>query len=184
MEKLIYDFSRSSLFWEILCGLVVLSLLLVFVSPFHLSTLFNAIALPTWVAVLVSYSPIVWAGIRRRHPTQYERLAAGICAGGIFVIASSITQIYANDFGGQWVYASSIIPALWFFPMIAGVSHEMAAQSLDGRVPTRAMIVIGVYCGIGSFVALSLIAFPLWVTAVLSLVAIIAGTIAFLRSSQ
>ena len=164
MKNLIEDLRRSALFFEIVLGLCLLVFMTVVVKPEMLSDIFNAIAMPAWVAVLVSYSPIVWAGIRKPHPTQYERLATGICAGGLFVIASSIAQIYANNFEGQWIYTTAMIPALRFFPMISGISHEMAAQSLDGRVPTKAMIAIGVYCGLGAFGALSLVLFPAWVT--------------------
>ena len=128
-----------------------------------LNDIFNAVAMAVWSAVLVSYLPIVFEAMRKPYPTVGDRLAAGICAGGITILISSAVQLYALNFDGQWIYATAVIPIIRYMVPIAGVSHELAASAIEGRVPTKAMVRVGVIVGIGVLAALALALVPRWV---------------------
>ena len=166
MTKLLNDLRRSRLFLETIAEMALLLFLLFFFPYKLLNDVFNAVAIAVWTAVLVSYLPIVVKAMRKPYPTVGERLATGICAGGFSVLISSFVQIFALNFDGQWIYTTAIIPVIRYFVPIAGISHEMAARSIEGRLPTQAMIRMGVGIGCGVLAALTLLLVPRWLAGV------------------
>lgn len=162
MNRLIHDLRHSRLFFEMVFEMSLLALLIAAFPNKILNDIFNAVAIAVWSAVLVSYLPIVLTALRKPYPSVGDRLAAGICAGGITIITSSCVQIYALNFDGQWLYSTAIIPIIRYMVPIAGISHELAAKAIEGRVPTRAMIRLGVVVGMGALAALALLLVPHW----------------------
>ena len=164
--KIFRDLWRSRLFLETAAEIVFLCFLLLIFPNKLLNDMFNAISIAVWTAVLVSYLPIVLKAMRKPWPTVGERLAAGICAGGVAILISSSVQIYALNFDGQWIYTTAVIPVIRYFVPVAGISHEMAARAIEGRVPTRAMIRLGVTVGCSVLAALALVLVPRWMAGV------------------
>lgn len=162
MTKLFNDLRRSRLFLEVALQLSLLTVLIAFFPYKFLNDIFNAVAIAVWSAVLVSYMPIVLKAMRKPFPTVGDRLATGICVGGIAILVSSGVQLYALNFNGQWIYATAIIPIIRYMVPIAGISHEFAASAIEDRVPTQAMIRIGVVVGLGVLAALALALVPRW----------------------
>lgn len=132
-----------------------------FVPPTLLIQTLNYVLIAVAVAVTFAYLPDVLHAVQMDRVDRVAQLTLGIALSWTAVIInrSWVGLIRIND--ADWMRASPVIGFYVFLSILAGVLHITAPGAIDGTVPRKNWVTIGVAIAIGVLAAWLVIGFGL-----------------------
>lgn len=156
MTATIKYLKKSWLVWSLAALYSVLIIAAQIFNELTLQDIINAMSLAAWTGALVAYSRHAIVGLREMNPTKPMVLAVGICLSGFAAVLGSLAQLYALNFDGQWIYGTDLVSWVRWTQMCAAICHMAAPQAIEGKIPTKAMVKIGVITAAGVLMLLAL----------------------------
>ena len=136
--------------------LALFALSVPFVDAPHFIDTFNDVVLALSVAVITAYAPDAWAAARAQPITRGDILAMGIWFSWFSVFLGRLSILLGYTFSMLWIFRSPLNSLLVVFALIGGVCHIMAPEAIDGRVPKRKWVIVGVIAGVGVAISMAL----------------------------
>ncbi len=111
------------------------------------------------IAVIIAYSDVCLDAIRVSKPDRVGQLALGIVTSWIGTVGSGLWSLLWR-LGGKppWMLESSFSGVWWWLMILGGILHITAPGAINGIVPRRNKIRLGVGVGAGVLATLILIA--------------------------
>lgn len=98
--------------------------------------------------VVWAYAGDAWAAIRRPVPTKADYLILGIWLSFLSHLGQTVyATLYRLANAPQWLLNAEIVPIIVLFSMLASVLHVCATGAVDGEVPRRSRIALGLCVG-------------------------------------
>lgn len=120
----------------------------VFVPNADMIVATRILAAAFYSVVVYAYAGDAWAAIRRPFPTKADFLIVGIWLSFLSHLAQTVyAAIYRLADAPQWLLNAEIVPLIVLFSMMAAVLHVAATGSIDGEVPRRSRIALGICVG-------------------------------------
>ena len=99
--------------------------------------------------VVYAYAGDAWAAMMRPAPTKADFLIVGIWLSFLSHLAQTVyAAIYRLAEAPVWLLNAEIVPIIVLLSMMAAVLHVAATGSIDGEVPRRSRIALGVGVGV------------------------------------
>jgi hypothetical protein len=113
----------------------------------------NYVLISVALAVSIAYLPDVLHAIRMDRVDRVAQLSLGIALSWMAVLInrSWVGVIRVTD--AEWMRTSPVIGFYVFLSVLAGVLHITAPGAVDGVIPKRNQIILGVAIGVGLLVA-------------------------------
>lgn len=145
---------RSPIAWAALI-LVVLFILLKALLPQRLMLeVLRLLQTTMAIAVVTAYWPAALAIVRRGRADLGEHLILGIVLAFIGVALSGVwALLWRLSDEPAWMYQSDFNGFLVYLSILACLLHITAPGAIDGRVPTRNWIALGMAAGAAFFAA-------------------------------
>lgn len=120
----------------------------VFVPNADMIVATRIIAAAFYSVVVYAYAGDAWAAVRRPEPTKADFLIVGIWLSFLSHLLQTVyAAIYRLADAPQWLLNAEIVPLIVLFSMMAAVLHVAATGSIDGEVPRRSRIALGICVG-------------------------------------
>lgn len=120
----------------------------VFVPNADMIVATRILAAAFYSVVVYAYAGDAWAAVRRPVPTKADFLIVGIWLSFLSHLAQTVyAAIYRLADAPQWLLNAEIVPLIVLFSMMAAVLHVAATGSIDGKVPRRSRIALGICVG-------------------------------------
>lgn len=98
--------------------------------------------------VVYAYAGDAWAGIRRPVPSKADYLIVGIWLSSVSHLAQTVyAALYRLADAPEWLLNAEIVPLIVLSSMLAAVLHVAATGAVDGEVPRRSRIALGLGVG-------------------------------------
>lgn len=143
--------------WLALGAVFVCGISMLFVPARILTDTSNVVILCLSIAIIVSYAPGAWDAAHARPVKNGDILAFGIWAAWLATGSWRIMNAAGFKFGMEWLFRSNAASLIMSFAIIGGACHVLAPDVIDGRVPRRKWIKVGIIAGIGTALAMALI---------------------------
>lgn len=122
----------------------------------------NLISLSFAGAVMVAYAPIVWRALGEEMPTRGQVLSVGIFLTQAASFIARIVSLGFRSLGWRDVVNTDLVSLFVYLTIIGALCHLNAPEVVDGAVPTRQWVRIGMIFGLGIFLVALFIAAPIW----------------------
>jgi len=125
-----------------------------FVPSYILIQIMNYIVIAVAVAVIISFMPSVLVALKRGYPIdRVAQLTIGIT---LAWVASTMIRLWSA--GGrilelEWMRNSPVIAFCLFLSACAGILHLTAPGAIDGHIPSKNWVIVGVAVGAGCLIA-------------------------------
>ncbi|GEL44188.1 hypothetical protein MEX01_47790 [Methylorubrum extorquens] len=120
----------------------------VFVPNADMIVATRILAAAFYSVVVYAYAGDAWAAVRRPVPTKADFLIVGIWLSFLSHLAQTVyAAIYRLADAPQWLLNAEIVPVIVLLSMMAAVLHVAATGSIDGEVPRRSRIALGICVG-------------------------------------
>lgn len=153
---------RGHLMRAFLGFMTVGCLLFVVVPEAALIEALNLIALSFAGAVMVAYAPVVWIALQAEMPTRGQVLAVGIFLTQAASFIARIVSLGYRSLGWRDVVNTDLVSLFVFLTILGALCHLNAPEVVDGSVPTRQWVRIGIVFGVGVFLIAGFLAAPIW----------------------
>jgi hypothetical protein len=112
------------------------------------------------LAVVTSYAPIALGAIWSKYkPDRLQQLGMGIALGFLaLVLQGAWTLLWRLSSQPYWMANADIVGFFAWMSILAGTLHITAPGAIDGTVPKRNWILLGISIGVG-FLSTGLIIF-------------------------
>ncbi len=131
----------------------------VFVPNADMIVATRILAAAFYSVVVYAYAGDAWAAVRRPVPTKADFLIVGIWLSFLSHLAQTVyATIYRLADAPQWLLNAEIVPAIVLLSMMAAVLHVAATGSIDGEVPRRSRIALGVGVGVAVLIVGAVVA--------------------------
>lgn len=121
----------------------------VFVPNADMIVATRILAAAFYSVVVYAYAGDAWAAVRRPVPSKADFLILGIWLSFLSHLAQTVyAAIYRLADAPQWLLNAEVVPIIVLFSMIAAVLHVAATGSIDGEVPRRSRIALGLGVGV------------------------------------
>ncbi len=122
----------------------------------------NGLLLAVACGVCVAFFPTMWEALRARRPRADQILVAGIWWSWLAVVEQRVWSIAWRGLGTpMWLVNSDVTTHFVSVALLAGLMHLAGPEAIDGRVPARQWVRIGVIASGGIAVVLGLAALGL-----------------------
>lgn len=113
----------------------------------------NYVLIAISVAVTVAYIPDVYDAIRMDRVDRVAQLSLGIALSwtAVFINRSWVGVIRLSD--QDWMRVSPVIGFYVLLSVLAGILHITAPGAIDGAIPRRNQVILGLAIGSGVLVA-------------------------------
>lgn len=123
----------------------------VFVPNADMIVATRILAAAFYSVVVYAYAGDAWAAVRRPVPTKADFLIVGIWLSFLSHLMQTVyAAIYRLADAPQWLLNAEIVPVIVLISMLGAVCHVAATGSVNGEVPRRSRIALGV--GVGAAV--------------------------------
>ena len=142
----------------VLPNLVLAGLAILTEAPF-LIVVQNVILIGVSAAICIAFLPEVIDGFRNDRPLTPEfTISLGIVASWAdWSLRALVSLTFRGVPGLKWIVDSDINSAILFWTLCAAMCHLQAPQVINGRVPAKKWIRVGIITGIGLMAATLLI---------------------------
>lgn len=128
-----------------------------FVPSTYLIQVLNYVLISVAVAVSIAYLPDVYQAIRMDRVDRVAQLSLGIALSWTAVIINRSWVGLIRIADADWMRASPMIGFYVFLSILAGVLHITAPGAIDGQIPKRNRITLGLAVAAGILAALLVI---------------------------
>lgn len=99
-------------------------------------------------AVTIAYAPVAWRALAAERIDQVQQLTLGICLTWIAAIMMRLWAVAWRATGSpDWMLNSKVVGFFVYAAILGGVLHLTAPGAVDGRVPRRNWVTLGVAIG-------------------------------------
>lgn len=110
------------------------------------------------VVVVVSYAAHALRALLEPYPTRVQQLSMGIDIGFLSLVLGGIWfLLWRMADQPYWMPNSRLAAFFIWLSILAGVLHVTAPGAVNGQVPTRAKVLLGLAVGSGALVFLTLL---------------------------
>ncbi len=142
--------ARAIVAWHVLWGLPAL-----FVPAPTLIIVLNCLVFAIACGVITAYLPSVYRACTTERPNQGDILVVGIWLAWISLIEARVWSIAWRALNRpEWLVDTDITTHIIAMALLAGVMHLAGPEAIEGRVPTKQWIRIGVLVASGALVAI------------------------------
>ena len=113
----------------------------------------NYVLIAVAFAVTVAYLPDVLYAIRMDRIDRVAQLSLGIALSWTAVIINRSWVAAIRIADTEWMRTSPVIGFYIFLSVLAGVLHITAPGAIDGDIPRRNQIILGLAIGLGVLIA-------------------------------
>ena len=125
-----------------------------FTPAYILIQIMNYVFIAVAVAVIVSFMPSVLVALKRGYPIdRVAQLTIGI---PLAWLASTMIRLWSAGsriLELEWMRNSPVIAFCLFLSACAGVLHLTAPGAIDGHIPHKNWVIVGVAVGAGCLIA-------------------------------
>jgi hypothetical protein len=111
---------------------------------------------------MVAYAPIVWRALLEEMPTRGQVLAVGIFLTQAASFIARVVSLGYRSLGWRDVVNTDLVSLFVYLTIIGALCHLNAPEVVDGAVPTRQWVRIGMIFGLGIFLVALFVAAPIW----------------------
>ncbi len=123
----------------------------VFVPNADMIVATRILAAAFYSVVVWAYAGDAWTAIRRKVPTKADYLILGIWLSFLSHLCQTIyATLYRLADAPQWLLNAEVVPWIVLLSMLAAMLHVCATGAVDGEVPRRSRIALGL--GVGAAV--------------------------------
>ncbi|QDI81058.1 hypothetical protein E8E01_11735 [Methylorubrum populi] len=109
--------------------------------------------------VVYAYAGDAWAAVRRPVPTKADFLIVGIWLSFLAHLGQTVyATIYRLADAPQWLLNAEVVPVIILVSMLGAVCHVAATGSVNGEVPRRSRVALGIGVGAAVLVVGAIIA--------------------------
>lgn len=120
-----------------------------------LMQILNICVLSISVAVVTTYMPVWIRTLCKQRMDGPEALSLGIGCTWIAEIGQRIWSIVWRGLDQpHWMLSSPVLPLMLFLTVVGGVQHVTAPGVIDGAIPTKNWIVLGISAGAATLLLL------------------------------
>ena len=135
--------------WHLLWGSAALV-----IDPTPLIELMNGLVLAVACGVVVAYLPLMREAVFEPRPASAQILTAGIWLAWLAVLENRLWSIAWRSLGQpEWLLDTDFTTHFIALSMLAGLFHLAGPEAINGRVPSREWIRLGVIVGSGALLA-------------------------------
>ncbi|HEV7255743.1 MAG TPA: hypothetical protein VGN97_21915 [Mesorhizobium sp.] len=147
--KLIRDLMGSRIVTGATLLVALFWLVAAFVPPITMIQLMNFLVLAVAIAVTVSYAPGVWRAVREDRTDRLAQLGLGITLAWVSIVLNRGWNAVMRFTHSEWMETHIFIAFCIYLSILAATLHITAPGALDGRIPRRNLVMLGVAVGIG-----------------------------------
>ena len=158
MREVLRDIGRSHLGITLGALLAVWAISTTFVPPAIMIELENGILVALGIGIIVAYSGDTLAALRHPHPTRGDILALGIFLSWTSVAIGRSMSAFGRAMHYDLAWFNNHATTLQIFiGALGGVCHLTAPEAVDGWVPRKAWVRIGLVVASGLAIVLTAI---------------------------
>lgn len=125
-----------------------------FIPAYILIQIMNYVVIAVAVAVIIAFMPSVMVALKRGYPI--DRVAQLTI--GITLAWTASTMIRMWSAGSrilelEWMRNSPVVAFCLFLSACAGVLHLTAPGAIDGHIPSKNWVIVGIAVGCGCLIA-------------------------------
>lgn len=145
MRTAIDDLLRSRVAWCLYSAIVVWALAAILLRPVSFILVENAVLISIGVGVSVAYAPYALDALRATFPSQAQLLALGIWLAWVAIAGERVYSLIGRALGKDiGFFNTSLHTGLIFLTAIGGACHLLAPEAVDGVIPRRAWVRMGI----------------------------------------
>lgn len=122
----------------------------VFVPNADLILATRTLAVGFYTAVLYFYGPDAWRALTSPKPKRSDFLIVGIWVSFASHDAQSLYSILYRLAPSQWLLNSEVVSPIVLLAVIGAILHNSAPGAVDGTVPRRNRVALGIGIGIAT----------------------------------
>lgn len=116
----------------------------------------NGVALAVAIAVTIAYAPVWVEALTQDRPDRVGQLTLGIgCTWGAFILSRMWSISWRGSGQPDWMENSPVVGFFVYMTILGGILHLTAPGAIDGDVPRRNWILIGITIGGGLVLGLA-----------------------------
>ncbi|MCZ8098830.1 MAG: hypothetical protein O9972_13015 [Burkholderiales bacterium] len=119
----------------------------------------NLIAISFSLSVVIAYSPVAWVALNEENPSRAHVLVFGIFLTHTAVLISRFISFSRRSLGMNGVADSDLVSLFVLLAIMGALCHLNAPEVVDGTVPTKQWVRIGLIVGAGAFLITGSVAY-------------------------
>ena len=152
-DLVVSPLAQAIVAWHVILGVIALM-----TEARVLIEVLNGLVFAIACGVIVAYIPTVSAAVRLRRPGGSDILVVGIWLAWISLVEARIWSIVWRSLGSpRWLVNTDFTTHIIALAALAGIFHLAGPEAIDGRVPTRQWIRIGIIVALGAALSIGLI---------------------------
>lgn len=141
---------RGTIYLSVLLLFAVYQVINAFVPNADLILATRTLGAGFYATVLYVYGPDAWKALTAPHPKRSDFLIVGIWISFASQLGQSIYSILYRLAPSQWFLNSEVVSWIVLGSVVASILHVSAPGAVDGTVPRRNRIALGVGVGLAT----------------------------------
>lgn len=153
VKIMLRDILKSRVVWTALALVAAYWIAAFFVKSTILIPALNFVLIAVAIAVMFAYAPSILDALRRNNIDRVTQLTIGIVLAWIaaIMLRSWAAAIRITDY--DWMRDSPFVGFCIYLTILAGVLHLTPPGAIDGRIPRRNWVILGIAVGAGLLAA-------------------------------